>query len=202
VIIGPLGAGKSAVAAALARRGAFVVDADSVGHAVLAPGGEAFDAVAARWPSVLVDEAGGPAIDRGRLAAIAFADPAELAALEELTHPHIVARIEEMVGEVPERVPVVVEMPLIDPPLEWHRLVVVAPTALRYRRAVGRGMGPEDVTRRMQAQPDVDRWRAAADSVIDNDGTLENLEAAVDNWWAEFVSPPLMEGRGGSIPGP
>jgi dephospho-CoA kinase len=201
VIIGPLGAGKSAVAAALARRGAFVVDADSIGHAVLAPGGEAFDAVAARWPSVVVDEAGVPAIDRARLAAIVFADPGELAALEELTHPHIVARIEEMVAAAPDQV-VAVEMPLIDPPLPWHRLVVVAPTPLRYRRAVARGMEPEDVTRRMQAQPDVDRWRAAADSVIDNDGTLENLEAAVDNWWAEFVSPPLMEGRGGSSPGP
>jgi dephospho-CoA kinase len=186
VIVGPLGSGKSAVAAVLADRGAFVVDADKVGHAVLAPGGEAFAAVAERWPSVVVDEAGGPVIDRARLATIVFADRAELAALEALTHPHIAARIEALVAGAPDGV-TAVEMPLIDPPLPWHRLVVLAPTPLRYRRAVERGMDPEDVTRRMQAQPDLDEWRAAADSVIDNDGTFEDLEAAVDRWWTAWI---------------
>ena len=186
MIVGPLGSGKSAVAALLAGRGAFVVDADSVGHAVIAPGGEAFDSVAERWPSVVVDGAGGPVVDRARLATIVFADRAELAALEALTHPHIVARIEALVAGAPDGV-TAVEMPLIDPPLPWHRLVVLAPTPLRYRRAVERGMDPEDVTRRMQAQPDVDEWRVAADSVIDNDGTFEDLEAAVDRWWTAWI---------------
>ena len=183
MLTGPLGAGKSAVAALLARRGAFVVDADSVGHAVLASGGEAFDAVAARWPSAVIDENGRRVIDRAELAAIVFADPGELAALEALTHPHIVGRIEAMVAEVPDGIPVVVEMPLIDPPLRWHRLVVLAPEATRYDRAIARGMAPDDVTRRMRAQPAPEEWRAAADSVIENDGALDELGAAVDRWW-------------------
>ncbi len=75
---------------------------------------------------------------------IVFADRAELAALEALTHPHIVARIEALVAGAPDGV-TAVEMPLIDPPLPWHRLVVLAPTPLRHRRAVERGMDPEDV---------------------------------------------------------
>ncbi len=190
MIIGPLGSGKSAVATLLADRGAFVVDADAVGHAVLAPGGEAFDAVAARWPSVVVKEAGGPVVDRARLADIVFTDRAELAALEALTHPHIVARIEALVAGADGVT--AVEMPLIDPPLPWHRLVVLAPTPLRHRRAVERGMDPEDVSRRMAAQPDIDEWRAAADSVIDNDGDLDDLAAAVDRWWTTWVDAIVL----------
>ncbi|MBA2337236.1 MAG: dephospho-CoA kinase, partial [Acidimicrobiia bacterium] len=117
VVTGPIGSGKSVVAALLRQRGATVIDADTLGHAVLGPGGEAFGAVAARWPSVVVD--GG--IDRSRLAALVFADRTQLEVLQALTHPAIVARIEAAVGDADEVV--AVEMPLLDPTLRWHRLV-------------------------------------------------------------------------------
>ncbi|MDQ3782787.1 MAG: dephospho-CoA kinase [Actinomycetota bacterium] len=194
VVTGPIGSGKSAVAAQLRQRGATVIDADTVGHAVLGPGGEAFATVAARWPSVVVDGD----IDRSRLAAIVFADRTQLEALQALTHPAIVARIEAAVGDAGEVV--AVEMPLLDPPLRWHRLVVLAPTSMRFWRAVRRGMDPEDVTRRMRIQPQPAAWRAAADSVIDNDGDQARIGAAVDAWWRRWIDGAVEHGEGAAVP--
>ena len=81
VLCGGIGSGKSTVGTLLAARGAFVIDADEVGHRVLEPGGRAFDPVAGRWPSVVVDNA----IDRGALGRIVFDDAAQLAELEAIT---------------------------------------------------------------------------------------------------------------------
>ena len=198
VLTGPIGAGKSEVAALLRDHGAVVIEADALGHAVLAGDGEAFDAVAGRWPKVVVDTGEGPTIDRIRLAAIVFADAAELSALEAITHPPIVSRVEGLVDAAEPDVVVVVEMPLLVPPLPWHRLVVLAPTPERHRRAVARGMTPEDVTRRMAAQPGDREWRRSADSTVENDGDLRHLAEAVDRWWSTWISPPLMEETGGT----
>ncbi|NNL69734.1 MAG: dephospho-CoA kinase, partial [Acidimicrobiia bacterium] len=89
LLSGGIGAGKSAAARIIAARGYPVIHADKIGHAVLEPEGEAFPAVAARWPEVVVDGM----IDRPRLAEIVFDDPAALTELESLTHPAIAARI-------------------------------------------------------------------------------------------------------------
>ena len=198
VVTGPIGAGKSAVAGLLADRDATVIEADAVGHAVLEPNGEAFAAVAGRWPSVVADGT----IDRARLAAIVFADRDQLAALEALTHPHIVARIEAAIGPPDGAADglVAVEMPLLEPPLRWHRLVVLAPTSMRFWRAVQRGMDPADVTRRMRLQPAAEAWRAAADSVIDNDGDIAALATAVDRWWATWVAGGVWDGEAAAVP--
>ncbi|MBA2337252.1 MAG: hypothetical protein H0V96_05750, partial [Acidimicrobiia bacterium] len=95
---------------------------------------------------------------------------------------------------------VAVEMPLLDPPLRWHRLVVLAPTSMRFWRAVRRGMDPEDVTRRMRIQPQPEQWRAAADSVIENDGDRTLLAAAVEGWWRRWVGCDVEYGEGSAVP--
>ncbi|MGH8949214.1 MAG: dephospho-CoA kinase, partial [Acidimicrobiia bacterium] len=81
LITGGIGSGKSEVRRLLAERGIRTVDADAVGHAVLA--GEGLSPVADRWPDVVLEGQ----IDRKALARIVFADAGELRALEAITHP-------------------------------------------------------------------------------------------------------------------
>lgn len=171
LLTGGIGSGKSEVRRLLAEVGIRTVDADAVGHSVLA--GEGFAPVAGRWPHVVLEGQ----IDRKALARVVFADPEELMALEAITHPLIFGRIgAELEGFSG---PVVVEMPLIDNDLGWSRIVVDADDETRLLRALGRGMDEVDVRSRMASQPSRAEWLAGAALVIPNHGDLEQLEATV-----------------------
>ncbi len=185
VLAGPIGSGKSTVGAMLAARGAEVIEADVMGHAILQPGAEGHAAVAARWPQVVVDGR----IDRGRLAAIVFTDARALRVLEALTHPHIAARIDRLAAQAGDA-PVVVEMPLTRDILGngWPRLVVMASAERRLQRAVRRGMDASDARRRMEAQPGEEDWVASADWVIHNDGSPDDLERVITQWWHDHIA--------------
>ncbi|MGB7861240.1 MAG: dephospho-CoA kinase [Acidimicrobiia bacterium] len=176
VLSGGIGSGKSSVSSLLASSGIFVIDADSVGHQVLEPGGAAHDQVVSRWPETLTDGQ----IDRRRLAAIVFVDLDQLKELEAITHPHIFGTISRRV-EAFDGQTVVVEMPILAHTLGdgWRRIVVDCPDDLRLSRAVGRGLSREDAVARMNAQPDRATWLAAADLVVPNVGTLGELEETV-----------------------
>jgi dephospho-CoA kinase len=171
LITGGIGSGKSEVRRLFTAHGVHTIDADAVGHAVLA--GEALAPVAERWPGVVFEGE----IDRKALARIVFADPDELRALEEITHPLIFGRIEaELEGFDGIAA---VEMPLLDPGLDWPRIVVDAPDGARLRRAMGRGMSEAEVRERMAAQPSRAQWLAGADLVVPNHGDVKALEATV-----------------------
>lgn len=178
VLSGGIGAGKTAVAEILATRGIPVIHADMIGHAVLEPEGEAFSAVAGRWPEVVEEDR----IDRQKLAAIVFEHPRALDELESMTHPSIAARILNLVAAESESDLVVVELPLLLPILGagWTRIVVDAPLELREQRLLDRGMQQADLQARMAAQPSESEWRDAADYVIVNDGSPEDLDTGVD----------------------
>jgi dephospho-CoA kinase len=179
---GGIGAGKSTVAGVFDDHGFEVIVADDVGRAVLAPGTDAVDLVAMRWPDVVIDGV----VDRAALAAIVFADRAELDALEAITHPAITATIVARVTDHP-RTRTVVEVPVIGllERLDAHRIAVVAPDEIRIARAVARGSRRDDVVARMASQPTQDAWREWADVVIDNDGpwlaTQRLVEALIDD---------------------
>ncbi len=170
--MGGIGSGKSAVRKLLTERGVRTIDADEIGHLVLAAEGMA--PVAERWPHVVLEGQ----IDRKLLAGVVFDDPVELAALESITHPLIFGRIAtELEGFSGVAV---VEMPLLGSELGWPLIVVDATDLQRVEWAVGRGMAEADVLRRMAAQPSRGQWLAAADVVIPNHGTSEELAVAVD----------------------
>jgi dephospho-CoA kinase len=120
----------------------------------------------------------GDEVDRKKLGAIVFADPAALAKLEGITHPHIFALIEERLSKLGP--PVVVEIPLLVQPFSgaWRRIVVDTTDDLRLARAVARGLEEEQVLRRMASQPSRQQWLAAADLVVPNSGSIEDLEEA------------------------
>ena len=185
VVSGGIGSGKSTVTARLRDLGAVVIEADLLGHEVLEPGGAAFSAVAARWPSVVADGV----IDRSALAEIVFADLDQLQELEALTHPAIGAEIRRRL-DVAASLPVVLELPLVSDlaGTGWIRVVVDADEETRVDRSVARGNDEEDVRRRVAAQPPAEEWRDSADHVIQNDGTRAELMKAVDELWALLTS--------------
>lgn len=183
VLTGGIGSGKSTAARILADLGATVIDADRIGHEILA--GPAFEAVARRWPSVVVDGL----IDRGRLAEIVFSDESDLRELETITHPLIREEISRKVGEAPADRPVVVEISVPVPMVEgeWTTVVVDAPDHVRWSRLLDRGMAPEAIRARMTRQPSREDWKALADVVIDNSDSESDLRCQIIGMWPDGV---------------
>ena len=180
VVAGGIGSGKSTVISALSELGWSVINADQVGHEVLMDP-DVIEAVAARWPQAV----SGGAVNRSALAEVVFADPGELAALEGMTHPRIVGRIERWVETSVEPLAVEISVLKVAEP-RWGPLVIVsAPESVRRERALERGMAAADVEARMASQPSDSELLAAADIVIDNQGTVEDLVQSVrrfDQW--------------------
>lgn len=175
VLSGGLASGKSAARRMFADAGLTTIDADSVGHQMIQPDGPAFDEVARRWPQVVREGE----INRRSLAEIVFNDPAELEALEAITHPHIFDTIRSRVED--EDTAVVLEIPLLEHGLGpgWSRIVIDSHDEVRLTRALQRGMDEGDARARIESQPPRARWLGAADLVIPNHGTMEDLEETV-----------------------
>lgn len=170
-----MASGKSRVRELLAAAGIETIDADEVGHMLLEPDGAAFGDVSRRWPEVVLEGR----VDRSSLARIVFSDTRQLAALEEMTHPHIFDMIRGEVEEIEG--PVVVEMPLPGRRLgeEWRQLVVDCRDEVKIERAIARGMEGSDARARLGVQPSREEWLATADVVIPNHGTMADLVETV-----------------------
>ncbi len=188
-LTGGIGSGKSTVAARLASRGAAVVDADAVARQVVEPGGPAYQAVVDRFGPGIVGSDG--TIDRRRLAAVVFADPAERVALEAIVHPAVRAGVARRVAAeagTGTRV-VVVEIPLLtESPAARAGLqaivVVDCPEEVAVARLVAeRGMTVEEARARVAAQASRADRLAIADFVVDNAGDRAGLDAEVARCW-------------------
>jgi dephospho-CoA kinase len=174
---GGIGSGKSLTGRRFAQLGATVIDADRLGHAVLEPGGRAFETVSERWPSVVVADR----IDRSALAEIVFTDLEQLTELEALTHPPIIHRMTAIASSAGD---LVIEIPLIlDIAGEWTKVFVDADEDFRLFRAVERGNSETDVKKRMASQPSRDEWMTWSDVTIDNNGSIEDLDRQIDAYW-------------------
>jgi dephospho-CoA kinase len=189
-LTGGIGSGKTTVARLLAERGAAVIEADRLAREVVEPGTLAFDRVVEVFGPAVVTPGG--ALDRETLGGIVFADAERRRTLEAIVHPEVARRFAEEVERhrgtddvVVYAVPLLVERGLA--PAFDVVIVVAAPEEARIERVVaGRGSDPADVRARMAAQvSDADR-AAVADIVIDNDGTLADLAARVDEVWADL----------------
>lgn len=195
-LTGPIGCGKSTVARMLARLGGFAIDADQVARAATGPGEPAIPAIRARFGGAVVDDAG--TLDRAALARIVFADPAALADLEAIVHPHVRRRIGELLASDDARgAPFVVieAIKLVEGGLAaacdevW--LVTCAPDAQR-ERLLGRGATPDDAERRLAAQGDLAaRLAPVATRIVSTDGTPEETLARVEDALAEALAPVL-----------
>ena len=191
-LTGGIGAGKSAVAARLAELGAVVIDADRVARDVVAPGTEGLAEVVATFGPEVVGPDG--SLDRPALARLVFPDPDARERLEKIIHPRVRARTAQLVAAAPSGAVVVNDVPLLVEAglARTFDLVVVvlAGEETRRRRLVDhRGMTPDEAGQRIAAQATDEQRRAVADVVLDNDGSLADLRAAVDRLWRERLHP-------------
>jgi dephospho-CoA kinase len=194
-VTGGIGSGKSAVSARLAARGAVVVDADAIAREVVEPGTPGLAAVVAEFGAGVLRDDG--SLDRPAMAALVFSDPERRRALEAVVHPLVAARSAELLAAAPADAVVVYDVPLLAETMGTTRatghgfdavVVVTAPRDVRVRRLVERGLSAADAEARIDAQAGDGERLALADHVVDNGGSLADLDAAVDAVWTALTT--------------
>jgi dephospho-CoA kinase len=192
-LTGGIGSGKSEVSRRLAGHGAVVIDADVAARAVVAPGTPGLARVVEAFGADVVGPDG--ALDRDRLGAIVFRDPASRTTLNAIVHPLVGqwmraaerAALDAAGGDLI----IVHDVPLL---AENRRagdfdlvIVVDVPPELQLERLIGeRGMSPDQARARMAAQASRPQRLAVADLVIDNSGSLADLDQRVAEVWADL----------------
>lgn len=185
-VTGGIGSGKSTVASLLSERGAIVVDADVIARRIVEPGSPVLANLVEEFGAGILDPEG--RLNRAELARIAFADERSTRHLNDITHPAIREQAEIDLQAAEEQGIAVYEMPLL---IETGQrslvdlvVVVDVPEDVQIDRAVNlRGLPKDDVIRRMAAQVSRADRLDAADIVIPNVGTREELVAEVDALW-------------------
>jgi dephospho-CoA kinase len=178
-LTGGLACGKSFVGEVLRGYGCLLIQADELGHAVLAPGGEAYDGVVREFGSEVLDDGG--RIDRRALAARVFGAPARLAALNRLVHPPVFRREDELIAEFAAREPhgiAVVEAAILIETGSYRRYDRIVLVTCREDQQVDRalrrdGASESDVNARLSRQMPLEEKRKYAHFVIDTSGEKE-----------------------------
>jgi dephospho-CoA kinase len=183
-LTGGMACGKSFVAAEFARLGCHIIEADEVGHEVLEPGGEAYDAVVAAFgPEILGAEIPGSAsrIDRTKLGAQVFNDPVQLGKLNAIVHPAVRTRANRAFAEIGARDPhaiiIYVAAILIESGAykEVDKIIVVScDRAQQIERAMHRPDATEaGVLARLERQMPLEKKKEFADYIIDTSGAKD-----------------------------
>jgi dephospho-CoA kinase len=192
-LTGNIAAGKSVVSGVWRELGAPVIDADELARRAVEPGTEALQAITTRWGDRVLGDDG--RLDRSALREIVFRDADERARLEQIVHPAVrrlradaLARLEES----GERI-VVADIPLlyeVGMERDFDVVVVVHASArTRLRRLIeDRGLDPAGARRMVDSQMPSERKRERADVVIDNEGTVEELERRAREVWEGLVA--------------
>jgi len=192
-LTGGLASGKSFVGRALCEMGCMLIEADLLGHQVMAKGAEAYDAVVAKFPGVL--DAGGE-IDRRKLGAQVFADPELLKELNAIVHPAVRARSRRLTEEFARREPdgiCVYEAAIIIETgsfRDFDRLIVASCTEeQQVERAISRDhLTRDEVLDRLRRQMPLEQKVKYADYVIDTSGAKEHTLEQTRNVYASLRS--------------
>ena len=191
-LTGGIGSGKSTVARMLEQRGAVVFDADLLARKAVEMGTPGYQAVVERFGADVL--APGGDLDREALASIVFADPAARRDLEAIVHPEVRRMFAEGTEEHRDSNRVVVfSAPLLVETgmhTAFEVLLVVSTTVITQvqRLMRDRGMSEDAVRARIAAQAPLEDKAAVADVLIDNEGSIEELEAQVERAWADLVA--------------
>lgn len=205
-LTGNIGAGKSTVARWLREWGATLIDADELVREVQRPGSETLRAIAREFGADILQADG--SLDREALRARAMRDARTLNALNEIVHPAVQQRRAERALLAAERGDCVLvnDIPLLFEVLDPARfdlvILVDAPEALRRERIMReRGLTLEIAERMISAQLPAEEKRARSGIVLDNGGTLEELEAAARTAWHRIRQRAAAQlvGRGGPL---
>jgi dephospho-CoA kinase len=188
-LTGGIACGKSTVAAFWRQRGAAVFDADAVAHELIAPGGDAVEDVLREFGETIRRPEGG--VDRKRLGALVFADETKRLRLNALLHPRVICRMQAWAEDIRRSggrgvavVPLLFEAGMEK---DWDAVICVASdeeTILE--RLAERGLSPSEAQARIASQWPVSQKRKLADRVMDNNGTLAELETQCQDVWNDL----------------
>jgi dephospho-CoA kinase len=191
-LTGNIASGKSTVAQLLSERGATIIDADVLARRAVERGSKAFDAIVSRWGTSVLAPDGH--LDRAALRRAVFGNTRELEALNDIVHPEVEQLRQRRIDEARARgdrivvcdIPLLFEKKMAD---RFDRILLVdAPRPLRLERLVSdRGLRETEAMDMIAAQMPAELKRARADFVVDNAGTLTELEGRVNDVWASLV---------------
>ncbi|MCY3707479.1 MAG: dephospho-CoA kinase [Caldilineaceae bacterium] len=188
-LTGNIATGKSTILNYLMEKCAFIIDADKLGHRVIEPGGQAYDAVVRTFGREILREDG--AIDRKKLGKIVFSNPIDLGRLEKIVHPKIFDLGKQEIDENDSPVIVLEAIKLLEAGLMstlcdeiW---VVTSSLTTQLRRLLeARRMEETEARRMIDLQPPQAAKVNQADRVIENDGSLAELHAQLDAIWEDL----------------
>lgn len=189
-LTGGVASGKSAVAAKLAALGAVIIDADALAREVVEPGTPGMAAIKDTFGEQVLLSDG--TLDRPALGAIVFSDADQRAKLNAIVHPLVREQAVALREAAAPGALVVEDIPLLVESGQADRfdavIVVQAPHDERIRRMIeDRGWSREDAVARMAAQATDEQRAAVADYLLDNSGSLEELEAQVASLYRQLA---------------
>jgi dephospho-CoA kinase len=184
-LTGGIGSGKTAVSSLLAELGAGVIDTDLISHQITAPGGKAIPLIAAAFGDDFINPEG--ALNRTKMRAVVFKDTEARQILEQITHPLIQQETVKQAFELAmSKVPYLVfVVPLLIESGKWIKLidylvVVDCPEETQIQRVMQRNnMTRPEVENILKAQTNRNTRLAAANAIIENQGSLEDLKLEV-----------------------
>ncbi|WP_426195674.1 dephospho-CoA kinase [Massilia sp. DWR3-1-1] len=188
-LTGGIGCGKTTVANLFAERGASVIDADLIAHAMTAPHGPAMAAIGAAFGPAFIGADG--ALDRAAMRALVFADPPARQRLEAILHPMIRAAAEAQAAAA-TGLYVIFVVPLLIESGAWRErvariLAIDCAESTQVARVMARnGLSEAQVRAIMASQVSRTTRLAAADDIIDNDDGIDALLPQVDALHARY----------------
>ncbi len=194
-LTGGIASGKSTVCRLLREKGAHVLDSDLLAREVVRKGSPAWEEIVSHFGEGILAPDG--EIDRVKLGEIVFSDPSEREFLNRTTHPRIFQLMAERLRELDQRTGgkgvVILDIPLLveagAEKLFHLNLVVDAPPEEQVRRLVkDRGLTEEEAWMRIKSQASREERLRHADLVIENSGSLQELEDQVSRTWREILS--------------
>jgi len=193
-VTGGLGSGKSLVGEIFRELGAIVYDSDGLARLVVERGSEGFNQIVARFGDQVLKDG---QLDRAALAQIVFRDPLALKDLESIIHPKVRALWDDIIKNAPKGSVVVNEIPLLVESGGKDRfdyiITVESKEDIRIKRLAERGLEESEARKRIAAQASDQERRAISHSVIENNGSREELIAQVERIWQEEITPRLKQ---------
>jgi dephospho-CoA kinase len=193
-LTGSIATGKSTVSEMFRRKGAEIIDADHIAREVVEPGTEGLARIVREFGPGMLDEEG--KLNRERLGARIFQNPAEREKLNRLLHPLIVNSMRAKTEKIKKEkdpdlliwdVPLLIEGNLT----QWVEAVILVytPKEIQLERLMKRNaLSKEEAEKRILAQMDIEEKKKYADYMIDNRGTLSETERQVDQLWKQLIS--------------
>jgi dephospho-CoA kinase len=191
-LTGNIGSGKSTVARMLSERGATIIDADVLARRAVELGTPGYERIVSRWGRTVLSPDGH--LDRAALRRVVFADHAQLEELNEIVHPEVERLRERLIDQARARgdrvvvcdIPLLLEKGMAD---RFDRIILVdAPRPVRLERLLqDRGLQTTEAMEMIAAQMPAELKRARADLIIENNGTLTQLERRVQDLWSSLL---------------